>query len=101
MLQQYGIVYDSKHHRLRCQGHVLNLSINSYLYVTDTKTIEDIDAVPDQLKQSLKDIETWRKFKPIKKLYNIVVDIQSSAIRTQEFMVLSRGVRLIQDNKTR
>jgi hypothetical protein len=101
MLHEYGIQYDSQHHRLRCQGHVLNLSVNSFLYVTDSDYLEEDDDVPGQLKQSLKDIKKWRKFGPIGKLHNIVVDIQSSAIRMQEFLILSRGTRPVRDNKTR
>lgn len=101
MLYEYGIVYDAKHHRLRCQGHVLNLSVNSFLYVTDSETLEEGDDAPDRLKQSLKDIEEWRKFGPIGMLHNIIVNIQSSAIRMQEFLILSRGARPVRDNKTR
>ena len=102
MLHEYGIQYDPQHYRLRCQGHVLNLSVNSFLYVTNSDILEEEDDdVPGQLKQSLKDIKKWRKFGPIGKLHNIVVDIQSSAIRMQEFLILSRGTRLVRDNKTR
>ncbi|OXV05306.1 hypothetical protein Egran_06926, partial [Elaphomyces granulatus] len=100
MLHEYGIQYDSQHHRLRCQGHVLNLSVNSFLYVTDSDYLEEDDDVPGQLKQSLKDIKKWGKFGPIGKLHNIVVDIQSSAIRMQEFLILSRGTRPAKDELT-
>jgi hypothetical protein len=102
MLHEYGIQYDPQHYRLRCQGHVLNLSVNSFLYVTNSDILEEEDDdVPGQLKQSLKDIKKWRKFGPIGKLHNIVVDIQSSAICMQEFLILLRGTRPVRDNKTR
>ncbi len=54
-----------------------------------------------ELKQTLKEIEEWRKFGPIGKLHNIVVDIQSSAQKMQEFMALSKQNRPARDNKTR
>jgi hypothetical protein len=79
---------------------VLNLSVNSFLYIIDSKNLEEDDDIPNQLKQSLKDIEKWRKFSPIRKLYNIVVDIQSSTICMQEFLILSHSTRLVRDNKT-
>jgi len=101
MLHEYDINYDPKTHRLRCQGHIINLSINSFLYVTDLETLEEDEEHLNQLKQTLKDIEEWRKFGPIGKLHNIVVDIQSSAQKMQEFMALSKQNRPARDNKTR
>jgi len=59
------------------------------------------DEEPGKLKQTLKEIDQWRKFGPIGKLHNIVVDIQSSAQRMQEFMALSKQNRPARDNKTR
>jgi hypothetical protein len=101
MLHEYDITYDPKTHRLRCQGHIINLSVNSFLYVTDSENLEEDEEHPNQLKQTLKDIEHWRKFGPIGKLHNIIVDIQSSAVKMQEFMNLSRQMRPSRDNKTR
>jgi hypothetical protein len=51
--------------------------------------------------QTLEDIEEWRKYGPIGKLHNIVVDIQSSPQKIQEFMNMSRKMRPSRDNKTR
>jgi hypothetical protein len=101
MLYEYNIVYDPKTHRLRCQGHIINLSVNSFLYVTDDENVEGDEEHPTQLNQTLKDIEQWRKYGPIGKLYNIIVDIQSSAQKMQEFLNLSRKNRPSRDNKTR
>ena len=55
--------------------------------MTNKENLEE-DEEPVKLKQTLKEIEAWRKFGPIGKLHNIVVDIQSSAQKIQEFMVL-------------
>jgi hypothetical protein len=32
--------YDPIHHRIRCQGHVINLSVKSFLFVTKEENIE-------------------------------------------------------------
>jgi hypothetical protein len=101
MLHEHGIQYDAKHHRLRCQGHIINLSVNSFIYVTDNENIDTDDDTPSNLRQSLQEIEEWRKFGPIGKLHNIVVDIQSSPQRMQEFLLLSKNQRPARDNKTR
>jgi hypothetical protein len=100
LLHEYDIIYDPITQRLRCQGHIINLSVNSFIYVTDKENLEE-DEEPAKLKQTLKEIEAWRKFGPIGKLHNIVVDIQSSAQKIQEFMVLSKQNRPARDNKTR
>lgn len=62
---------------------------------------EDKEVQSTKLRETLKEIEDWRKHGPIGKLHNIVVDIQSSPQRMQEFMVLSKQNRPARDNKTR
>ncbi|KAM3549930.1 hypothetical protein ARSEF4850_008599 [Beauveria asiatica] len=34
LLRQYDIRYDPTSHRLRCQGHIINLAAKSFLFVT-------------------------------------------------------------------
>jgi hypothetical protein len=88
--------------RLRCQGHIVNLAVNSFSYVTDKENLEkDKEAQPTKLKETLKEIEEWRKFGPIGKLHNIVVDIQSGPQKMQAFMALSKQNRPARENKTR
>jgi hypothetical protein len=41
LLHSYNISYDSTTYRLRCQGHIINLSVNSFLYVTDKENLEE------------------------------------------------------------
>jgi hypothetical protein len=74
LLHKYSIIYDPIAHRIRCQGYIINLSINSFIYVTDKENLEE-EEEPGKLKQTLKEINQWRKYGPISKLYNIVVDI--------------------------
>ena len=98
MLSQYDIFYDSKTYRIRCQGHIINLSVNAFLYINNTKSLEENEEnigskqmTQVQLKQSLAEVEEWRKFGPIGCLHNIIVDIQSSAQRFQEFLTMSKN----------
>lgn len=44
--------------------------------MTDTEKLEeDMEVRPAKLKETLKEIEEWRKYSFIGKFYNIVVDI--------------------------
>lgn len=81
-------------------GHIINLSVNSFLFVTN---IEDLELAQEETttNESLESIQSWRKFGPLGKLHNIVVNIQASAQRMQEFCLLSKNRRPARDNKTR
>ena len=81
-------------------GHIINLSVNSFLFVTN---IEDLEPAQEETttNESLESIQSWRKFGPLGKLHNIVVNIQASAQRMQEFCLLSKNRRPARDNKTR
>jgi hypothetical protein len=98
LLYEYSIIYDPIAYRIRCQGHIINLSINSFIYITDKENLEE-EEEPGKLKQTLKEIDQWRKFGPIGKLYNIIINIQSSTQKIQEFIVLSKQNRPVRDNK--
>jgi hypothetical protein len=69
--------YDPKHHRLRCQGHIINLSVKSFLFVTDKENIQEDEAI-DTMKVTLEEIEQWRKKGPLGKLHNFVVWLAQS-----------------------
>jgi hypothetical protein len=49
LLHEYSIIYDPVTHRIRCQGHIINLSINSFIYVTDKENLEE-EEEPGKLK---------------------------------------------------
>ncbi|KAL5603709.1 hypothetical protein FOVSG1_006459 [Fusarium oxysporum f. sp. vasinfectum] len=44
LLRRYDIQYDPKVHRLRCQGHIINLTAKAFLFVTDNEKLERDDA---------------------------------------------------------
>lgn len=93
--------YDSKHHRVRCQGHILNLSVHSFLFVTDEENLEDDTLDSNEVREQLKLIDEWRRLGPLGMLHNFIVFLQVSPQRMQRFLKLSKGARLSRDNKTR
>ena len=56
LLYEYSIIYDPVTYRIRYQGHIINLSINSFIYITDKENLEE-EEEPGKLKQTLKEID--------------------------------------------
>ncbi|KAJ6439010.1 hypothetical protein O9K51_08414 [Purpureocillium lavendulum] len=98
-LGRFDISYDPKVHRLRCQGHIINLAAKAFLFVTGSEKLERGES--DLHNVTLKHIETWRRKGPLGKLHNFVVFIQRSVQRTQKFLAISHNRRLARDNDTR
>jgi hypothetical protein len=99
LLRRFDIQYDPKSHRLRCQGHIINLAARAFLFVTNDEKLEKDDAGTYNV--TLKEIETWRLKGPLGKLHNFVVFIQRSVQRSQKFMAISHNRKLARDNDTR
>jgi hypothetical protein len=97
----HDIKYDYKLHRIRCQGHIINLSVQSFLFVTDSENLEDDTLTIKEKKEALKVIEEWRKKGPLGMLHNFIVYLQTSVQRMQDFLRLSKGRRPARDNATR
>ncbi|KAK2684724.1 hypothetical protein QWA68_016242 [Fusarium oxysporum] len=74
LLRRYDIQYDPKVHRLRCQGHIINLAAKAFLFVTDNKKLERDDVGLHNM--TLKHIKAWQKKGPLSRLHNFVVYIQ-------------------------
>lgn len=98
LLRRFDIHYDPKVHRLRCQGHIINLAARAFLFVNDKETLE-LDGSGNSA--SLKDIQAWRERGPLGKLHNFVVFIQRSVQRSRKFLALSGNRKLARDNDTR
>lgn len=98
--RDYKLPYDPIHHRLRCQGHIINLAIKSFLFVTDQENIEE-DKEINVYVVTLKQIEEWRKKGPLGKLHNFVVWLAASTQRLHNFLDVSHNHRLPRDNSTR
>ncbi len=98
--RDHRITYNATHHRLRCQGHIINLAVKSFLFVTDKENIEE-DEEHDIYKTTIQEIEAWRKKGPLGKLHNFVVFLALSTQRLYHFLELSHNHRIPRDNITR
>ena len=79
-LLKLKIKYDAKTHWLRCQGHIINLAVNSFLFVTDSDNLESDNKTNNNNKYKvlLEEIEQWQQKGPLRKIHNFVVFIQAS-----------------------
>ncbi|KAM4055534.1 transposase-like protein [Hirsutella rhossiliensis] len=75
LLRRYDIRYDPKSHRLRCQGHIINLAAKAFLFVTDNEKLKDDERDGHNL-------------------HNFVVFVQSSVQRRQKFLAISHNRKL-------
>lgn len=98
--REFRLQYDPKHFRLRCQGHIINLAIKSFLLATDKENIEE-DKETNVMLVTLKDFEEWREKGPLRKLHNFVVFLAQSTRRLHHFLELSHNHRIPRDNSTR
>ena len=81
-----GIAYDSRQHRLRCNGHIINLAVcalfwGKHLYA-ERQADGDIDS---QAGQSTQELNTWRRRGLLGKFHNIIVYIMTSSQQMQAF----------------
>ena len=95
-LRQDGIAYDPDLRRLRCNGHVINLTVIAFFFGKHPFAKDK-----DYDRPALDDLEEWRSYGPFGKLYNIVVYTQESPQRRAEFRKLTDGLNLRRDQKTR
>jgi hypothetical protein len=98
--RDFNLRYDPQHHRLRCQGHIINLAVKSFLFVTNKEVIKEDDEI-DIMRVTLKEIEQWRKKGPLGKLHNFVIWLTQSTQRLQHFLELSNDLHIPRDNTTR
>jgi hypothetical protein len=101
LLHEYNINYNAIHHRLCCNGHIINLVAQAVLFGYDKDAFSaesnpGIYTTPTELEMDL-----WRQKGPLGKLHDIVVFIQRSPQREETFLQLSHGRHLIRDQQTR
>jgi len=70
--REYRLNYNPIHYYIRCQGHVINLAVKSFLFVTNKENIEE-DKGTNVFNVTIKDIKEWRKKGPLGKMHNFVV----------------------------
>jgi hypothetical protein len=54
MFKKHEVKYNTKHYRVQCQGHILNLSVYSFLFVTDSENLEDESLNTREIREQLK-----------------------------------------------
>ena len=98
-LHAEGVSYDAKQRRLRCNGHVINLAVQAFLF---GQAVDDYE-YPENLAISPSDaqLNQWRRLGPLGKLHNITVWIMGSPQRIQSFKKKSGGLMPRRDNSTR
>lgn len=98
-LNDQGVSYDPIQRRLRCNGHVINLAVQAFLF---GQTVNDFE-FPENNSESPSDAELkqWRKLGPLGKLHNINVWIMGSPQRIQSFLRRSGNLMPRRDNGTR
>lgn len=110
-LRQYflniNIDWDNSECRLRCFGHILNITAQAFLHGDDLDAFEAENTQLDEEEQH----ELWRKRGSFGKLRNIIVKINSSPQRRLEFVEVQKRIQagvvggeplaLISGNKTR
>lgn len=108
LAEQHHVDWNVSQNRIRCQGHILNLVVQAYLFNSDEEEKEMASYDKDELsneQQSEKEEKERRsriraQMGAMGKLHNLVIHIRASAGRTREF-VASAGRRIPLDNRTR
>ncbi len=123
--QEYGISFDPVSSRTRCAGHIINLSLQAFLFATSEDALQAameqaqdeasdvtvVDALHDQMHSSTRqtshgkrkkrnDTAGWRSIGPLGKLHNIAVFIRNSTVRNDAWDDIA-GKALGIDNITR
>jgi hypothetical protein len=99
--EKHEIIWDPRPHRLRCNGHVINLAVQAFLFASDEEDISQDNNTELLSSPTEIEMEQWRKKGPLGKLHNIVVYIQRSPQRIASFKLMSNNLCLLRDNSTR
>ncbi len=73
------IAYDSRQHRSRCNGYIINLAVCAFLLGKHPDAERQADgAIESRAGPSIQELNTWRRIGPLGKLHNIIVYIMAS-----------------------
>ena len=98
-LGDQGVQYDAEQRHLRCNGHVINLAVQAFLF---GKTVDDYEYLENPAESPSDAVRNqWRELGPLGKLHNIIVWIMGSPQRIQSFKLRSGGLMPRRDNSTR
>lgn len=100
-LEDVGIAYDARQHRLRCNSHIINLAFCAFLFGKHPDAEIQADGTTEsRAGPFVRELTTWRKLGSLGKLHNIISYIMASPQRIQEFTQRSGGHLPRRDNKT-
>lgn len=97
-LEADNIAYDPVQRRLGCNGHVINLVVQAFLFGKEVDDYEEEDHEHEAPSDA--QMAEWRKIGPLGKLHNIVVWISRIPQRIQAFKKHSEGLITRRDNGT-
>ena len=95
----HSISYDLYYRRLRCNGHIINLIVQAFLFGQEEDDYKDFNN--DNTSPSEEQLARWRRFGLLGKLYNIATWISALPQRIQTFKKLSNNLMPRRDNSTR
>jgi hypothetical protein len=104
MKNEISLTWKANHWRIRCIGHIINLTVQAFLFtnVIQMEELESYDS--DEKDETLENSEEMRaKFRllgPLGKAHNIVAHIRKSPKRIMIFKKLARRM-IPMDNRTR
>jgi hypothetical protein len=121
LFTEYGIKFEPKKRRIRCLGHIINLSLSAFLFADNKKSLDEaiqeaIDNEGDTTlcailieqrkakkgkKKARDDFIGWREVGALGKLHNIAVRIRRSSILSDHWRSISPMKVLGIDNVTR
>lgn len=81
---------DWKERRIRCAGHILNLSAHAFLFGKAGEAFEHGKAVDKAfIKKEQDELDLWRRSGPVGKLHNVVTYIRRTPQRRYKFKAMS------------
>jgi hypothetical protein len=106
--KEHKINWLHTHQRIRCQGHILNLVVQAFLFQNeeeqkrlDSYDQEEEDGIEvDEKEKKKRETNLRNSMGVMGKLHNLVVHIRGSANRTQWFIDIAKR-RIPLDNRTR
>ena len=91
ILKALGINDTVERRRLRCLGHVINLSAKAFFFGSDPDSFEEEIRRTQRYEEQKKEREIWRKRGPVGKLHNIVMYILGTPQRKEDFDKMVRA----------
>jgi hypothetical protein len=101
MDDQYGVNWEFKEHRLRCNGHIFNLAAKDFLFSTDEDCIYDetLNLAPGLTPIEL-ERRQWREKGVLGRIHNFNISISNSAEHKEKWLRIA-GSMIPRDNDTR